>query len=473
MLIALDGSAMKSRRIVGTIGFAFIAATCTSLRGLPPVDLETVRPLSPRSDAVSIIGPDGTVPHATRKRVTSRLAAIGQDNLLGRHLAAMQEVSPSPLIAGNRVELLVDGPATYAAIFDAIRSAKDSINIETYIFDEAQSRGEGLSELLIDKAEQGVVVNVLYDAVGSMSTPEVVFTRLLAAGIRTCAFNPLNPADNRTATFVQRTHRKIVVVDGRIAFSGGLNFSGTYSRSSRAVASSGVPTIEDGWRDTHVQVEGPAVQQIQQLFLESWQKQQCDPIADARYMPDPIDAGETLLRLDASSLDDQTFDTYISALAAVTYATRSIDVTMAYFVPNDRLEDELIDAARRGVRVRLLLAGFSDFSATVYAGRAHYTPLLKAGVQIYEGHKAFIHAKTLVVDGILSTVGSANWDSRSFSANDELNVTIIDAGFADQMEALFARDLADATPITLDEWRQRPFHHKVLEQFWLLWEPWL
>jgi cardiolipin synthase len=306
-----------------------------------------------------------------------------------------------------------------------------------------------------------------------MSTESAIFESLRAGGIRTCAFNPLNPAENRTSDFVQRTHRKIVVVDGLIAFSGGLNFSGAYSTSSKAIVRRSPPTIKDGWRDTHLRIEGPAVREIQKLFIESWQKQHCEPQLAAEYLLEPVDSGDTLLRLNASSIDSRSGETYVVALAAVTYSKKSVDVTMAYFAPDDRLAEALEEAARRGVRVRMLLPGFSDFSGVLHAGRAHYPDLLKSGVEIYEERRAFIHAKTLIVDGIWSTVGSANWDYRSFSDNDELNVIVIDQGFAAQMQSLFERDLAPATRITREMWAKRPLKQRFLETFWGAWERFL
>jgi cardiolipin synthase len=163
-------------------------------------------------------------------------------------------------------------------------------------------------------------------------------------------------------------------------------------------------------------------------------------------------------------------ETYISALSVLTFARKTVDLTMAYFSPDDQVEEALVNAAHRGVRVRLLLAGLTDFDGIMHAGRAHYTELLEAGVQIFESQRVLLHAKTLEVDGIWSSVGSANWDWRSFAANDELNVVIIDEGFALQMQTQFATDLASASQIALSEWKQRPLRDRALQQFWVLWE---
>lgn len=447
-----------------------LAAGCATTAPLPEPELESVPPLSRHSEPLAIRGPAGPVDAKTRERVTARLAVLGEENLLGRQLAAMEEISPRPLFAGNRVELLVDGPETFDAIYAGMEQATDHINVEAFIFEEASSRGRSFLELMQAKARAGVAVNLLYDAVGSAGTPKEVFESLRAAGAQVCAFNPLNPASNRTSEFVQRTHRKSVIVDGRLAFSGGLNLSRTYGSSSRAMLRRSTPTIDTGWRDTHVALAGPAAGEIQRLFLASWARQECEPLPPARYLRPPTDAGDTLVRIDASSPDERVAETWLAALAAVTYARQSIDVTMAYFAPDDQLEEALQEAARRGIRVRILLPAFSDFSGVLYAAQSHYQRLLDAGVEIHEAHKVFVHAKTIVVDGIWTTVGTANWDYRSFLDNDELNVVVIDAAFAARMTRLFDDDIGNALRIEPAAWSRRPLHRRFLERFWSAWE---
>jgi len=398
---------------------------------------------------------------------------MGDDNLLAQHLVAMELANSAPLITGNSVQLLVDGPRTYAAMFSAIGAARESVNIEMFIFGEAQHAGRHLSDLLVEVAGKGIAVNVLYDSLGSSDTPPAVFDKLRAAGVRLCEFNPVNPVSNRTSEYVQRDHRKIVVVDARTAFAGGINFSSVYSSGSGATLShhrKAPEAITEGWRDTQVQVQGPVTLELQHLFIESWDKQKCPARQEANYLPEPVSAGSTLLRLNATSTDSLRNETYVSAISVLTFARKTVDLTMAYFAPNDQIEHALVNAAKRGVRVRLLLAGLTDFNGIMHAGRAHYTELLKAGVQIFESQRVLLHAKTVEVDGIWSTVGSANWDWRSFATNDELNVVIIDAGFAQQMQAQFATDLATASPIILSEWKHRPLSDRALQQFWVLWE---
>ena len=454
----------------------FVAATlvltvagCASFRPLPA-------PPSPQSEpelsTLSVIGSKGQLDHQARARITQRLSRFGDDNLLERHLATMQAISDSPLITGNRVKLLVDGPSAYAAMFAAIAAAKQHVNIEMYIFDEAHQGDKALTDLLVDRASHGVAVNVLYDALGSGDTKPEVFDKLRAAGVNLCAFNPLNPADNRTGDFTQRDHRKIVVVDALTAFTGGINFSATYTSSSLRRPRI-VNAKTDGWRDTQIQVQGPAVIEMQKLYMESWSKQKCPEMKPLDYLPVPREAGSTLLRIDASSVDSTRNQTYLAAISAVTFAVKSIDLTMAYFSPDSQLEKALREAAKRGVKVRLLLPGLSDFGGIVAAGRAHYNRLMKAGIEIYEERRALLHAKTLSIDSIWSTVGSANWDWLSFARNDEVNIVVIDQGFAGEMRAVFDDDLTRATPITKDEWKKRPLKQKLRERFWVIWERFL
>jgi cardiolipin synthase len=448
-----------------------LLAGCASMKGLPKPPQP--KPASERDQPLSIIGPDGRIDRRTRERVSKRLMAMGDDNLLAQHLAAMDMANSAPLISGNSVQLLIDGPRTYAAMFSAIAAARETVNIEMFIFGEAQHDGRNLSDLLVEVARKGVAVNVLYDSLGSADTPPAVFDKLRAAGIRLCEFNPVNPASNRTWQYVQRDHRKIVVVDARTAFAGGINFSSAYSSGSRATLShhrKAEEAIAEGWRDTQVQVDGPVTIELQRLFLESWDKQKCPARQDANYLPEAVSAGSTLLRLDATSTDSVRNETYISALSVLTFARKTIDLTMAYFAPDDQVDEALVNAAHRGVRVRLLLAGLTDFDGIMHAGRAHYTQLLKAGVQIFESQKVLLHAKTVEVDGVWSTVGSANWDWRSFAVNDELNVVIIDAGFAQQMQAQYELDLTTASPIILSEWKHRPVRERMLQRFWAMWE---
>ncbi len=438
---------------------------CANLAPLP--ELPEVRSDAP----LTVIGGNGEpVGRLVRRQVEQKIEANDEDGALRRHLAVMEAVSEAPLITGNRVELLVDGPAAYGRMFGAIGEARHNVDVEMFIFDEAHHQGQNLTDLLLRKAAEGVAVSVLYDSVGSRSTPRELLQRLEAGGVVLCEFNPLAPGRLRKANFTQRDHRKIVVVDGTAGFAGGINFSGTYSSGSRSRRARVAEAIKDGWRDTNVALYGPAVREMQALFLASWQKQRCGSGSPEREPRDVPAAGSTLLRLDASSTDSRRNETYLAALSALEAAQDSIDLTMAYFAPDPRLEQALMQAAARGVTVRLLLPGLLDFGGILHAGRAHYSRLLAAGILIYEEPRALLHAKTLSVDGMLSTVGSANWDYLSFALNDELNVVVIDRGFGREMRALFERDLEAARPIDAASWARRPLRQKLKERFWLTFE---
>ncbi|MCB1623208.1 MAG: hypothetical protein KDI32_01380, partial [Pseudomonadales bacterium] len=443
---------------------ASVAFGCTTL---PDLRLARDLSLSRSATTLVIVGPSGPVSDAARKRVTQALARTGDTSFLDHYLAAMEPVARSPLLAGNSVDLLVDGPATYRAIFRAIANSQYYVLLESFILEDATAAGVSLSESLRDAAARGVAVFVLYDGVGSLTTGDAFIKSLGDSRIQSCAFNPINPLDGRFSGFNQRDHRKIVVVDGAMGFAGGINFSRAYRSSSKSIMRSGTAAIDDGWRDTHVEAAGPVVVVLEDLFRDAWHSQDCSGALPARLQQQPDKAGGTLLRVVASSPDDELNEVYASVLAAISYAQQSIDITMAYFVPDDVLESALSDAAKRGVQVRLIVPSHSDFTGVFYAGRAHYASLLENGVRLYELEGAFLHSKTIVIDGIWSSVGSTNFDWRSFAHNSEININIIDAAFASKMVAMFARDLADSTEITAQKWRKRPILDRLKEWFWL------
>jgi cardiolipin synthase A/B len=423
------------------------------------------------------------------------VAKFGKDegarDFLARHLAVEESVAGRPLVAGNTVTLLEDGPQTYTAMLEAIRGARDSINLESYILEE-DGVARKFTDALVAKRRQGVVVNVITDGVGALSTSEEFFDELRGEGIGILVYKPVNPLKARAGwSLNERDHRKILVVDGRIAFTGGINVSGVYSsRPGSSGGSSGSagsrrggsgPVTTDSpkdakkvpWRDTHVRITGPVVGEFQKLFLDTWARENGPALPKADYYPKLARTGNHLVRAVASGApgdDNAIYLTYLSALVA---AQKSIAITMGYFVPDPDTIDALKSAAERGVDVRLVLPGFSDFWVVFEAGRAHYDGLLEAGVKIYERRDALLHAKTATIDGVWSTVGSSNLDWRSFLHNLEANAVIIGPEFARQMEAMFERDVANAVPIDLASWRKRGVMPRVKETFARLWSYWL
>lgn len=384
-------------------------------------------------------------------QVVRRLTSEGDTDLLARHLLNARGEADSPLVLGNNARLLVDGPTTHEAMFRAIESARAHINLASYIIAQDEI-GERLATMLVAKRTQGVVVNVMYDSIGSIDTPKEYFQRLREAGIAVCEFNPVNPLKARAGWRLNnRNHRKLLIVDGRRAFTGGINISGVYSVGSFG---SGRKHADSGWRDTHIQVDGPVVAQMQRLFLEDWQRQ-CKPPSAVQYVVPVARAGNKVLRLVAGSPEDGPNQTYTTLLSAIDHAEKTIHLTYGYFVPDPAAIEALVAAARRGVDVVLVLPGFSDFWAPLYAGRSHYDELLLAGVRIFERRDALLHAKTAVIDGVWSAVGSTNLDWRSLLHNYEVDIVVFDDAFATQMTALFQRDVQHSTQIRLETWNQR------------------
>ncbi|MEC5217102.1 cardiolipin synthase [Actimicrobium sp. GrIS 1.19] len=386
--------------------------------------------------------------------------------------AAIEEAATgTPLIAGNRVTLLYDGPQTMAAMMAAISAAKDNINLETYIFDQDEV-GLRFADLLMAKQRSGVTINILYDSVGTLSTPQLFFDKMKAAGINLLAFNPINPL-NRVGHWEinSRDHRKILVVDGKVGFTGGVNISETYSRGS-LFRSKQRSSSDTGWRDTHLQIEGPAVAALQAIFISGWDSQTSEPMADRDYFPAPVVAGDRLVRVLASG-PDTDHEIYKAYVLSMQQASRSIHVTSAYFVPDVQIVNALKAAAARGVDVKLVLSGVTDSGLVQHAGQSFYTDLLAAGVKIYQLKVSVLHAKTAVIDGVWSTVGSTNLDTRSFLHNNEVNVIVIGDTFGANMESAFAEDLRDSTEITRDAWDNRPIKNRLKEFAARLFEYWL
>jgi cardiolipin synthase len=354
-------------------------------------------------------------------------------------------------------------------MFAAIAKARDHVNLQTYII-EADEVGERLAELLSRKRAEGVKVNLLYDSVGSIATPKEYFDRLRSAGIAVCEFNPVNPLKAPKGWQINnRDHRKILVVDGRTAFTGGINISGVYSAGSFG-SRRAAPSKEEGWRDTHILVRGPVVAEFQRLFVDAWAQQKCEGPAAGRFFPRIPEAGPWTMRVLASDPEADQSETYIALLSAIAQAEQRVWLTYGYFVPDPTTIETLQAAAARGVDVRLVLPGFSDFWAPLYAGRSHYQGLLAAGVRIFERHDALLHAKTAVIDGVWSSVGSTNLDWRSFVHNYEADVIVLAEAFAREMERLFALDIEASHEITLDEWRQRGLDSRLREGLARIWE---
>jgi len=448
-------------------GCWLIAAGCAQLpdvgdpvgtRYVPAVEIDSARgPLPPR-------------------RVAEVLATLGQragdPDILREHIAVEQAIVGTPLSAGNKVRLIQDGEATYKAMFAAIDAARDHINLESYKIEDDEI-GAKLADLLLRKRARGVQVNLVYDSVGSLGTPKAYFERLAAGGVQVLEFNPVIPATAKKGWLVNnRDHRKLLVVDGRTAFVGGINFSRVHSGGSSARPKAREPD-QPAWRDTHLQIAGPVVAEFQKLFLQTWAKQKGAALSGAQFFPAPAVSGGDMVRAVGSTPDDPHSLIYLTLISAIARSQKHVYLTNAYFVPDPQLLDALTGAAGRGVDVKLVLPGKSDSGLAFHAGRSHYAALLRAGVKIYELRGAMLHAKTATIDGVWSCVGSTNLDWRSFLHNDEIDAAILGRDFAAQMQAAFAADLEESEAVDLQRWEARSTVLRLQEWASRLWEYWL
>jgi cardiolipin synthase A/B len=412
-----------------------------------------------------IVSPKGELHPAKSRELMEKLRQkAGSTDLIQANVSLMESLGGLPLTIGNHVTLLVDGPATFAAMSKAISEARDHVNIETFIFDDDEV-GRQFADLLIRKQRENVQVNLIYDSVGCMRTPSTFFKRLKDAGVNVLEFNPVNPIKVKKAQLMtNRDHRKVIVVDGEVAFTGGVNLSGVYSRG-QSLSGSSERESEEGWRDTHVRIAGPAVAQFQTLFIRTWRSQKGQKLAERDYFPAPKHEGHAYVQVIGSTPGDQNRLTYVMYISAIKHARYFVHLTTPYFVPDRQFMDTLIEATGRGVDVKLILPGASDSQLALYAGRSRYEDLLEAGVTLYERRARMLHSKTALIDGVWSTVGSTNLDQLSFLENNEINAIILDTDFTEEMEDLFKQDIAASDEITRSTWSQRPLWDRVKELF--------
>lgn len=457
----------------GHAGIANVsAALCLLLAGCSSIPVMVPDMALQPAHPVQLEGAQGPLTAAQSKEILARLEKHGDDtNIFDRHLALEAEIVGSPLVVSNQVELLVDGPTTYAAMFAAIENAKDHINMETFIIEDDEI-GQRFAELLIRKQQSGVQVNLIYDSVGSLFTPREFFVPLKESGVKVLEFNPVNPLMARKGWQVnRRDHRKLLIVDGQVAFVGGINISSVYSSGSFGKAESSAG--KQPWRDTHIRISGPVVREFQELFLTTWGEQDGDLLALSDYFPDPTIQGNEVVRAIGSSPEEPYNQIYVTLLSAINSAETQVLLTNAYFVPDPQLLTALKEAVQRGVDVRLMLPSKTDSVMVFYASRSYYDELLSAGVKIYERQDALLHAKTALVDGVWSTIGSTNLDWRSFTNNQEINAVMLGQAFGAQMQAMFEADLQSSTLITLEQWRKRSIAARIKEKAARLWARWL
>ncbi len=375
--------------------------------------------------------------------------------------AVQRAIDRTPPVTGNRVDLLRDGAQAFPAMFAALSHAKDSINMEFYTFDDVRSGGQTLGDVLVDRLRHGVSVLIIYDAFGSGATPRAFLDRLARSGAIMVAFNANPLTRGPFGSLNDRDHRKIMVIDGRIGFMGGINFDPVYENP----APSGAPPDDPEhayWRDTAIRITGPVVAELQRVFFDTWRRQNGPPPPRRDWFPALSPADQETVRILASEPGDGEPLYYVWLLQALHAARRSISLSTGYFVPSHQELEQLARAAERGVRVRLVLPSRGDSDDAIAAGRATYGKLLKAGVKIYEMRNAVLHSKFIIIDGVWMAIGSSNFDHRSAVFNNEIDAIVLGSRVADG-EALFDQDIAMSKQVDLRAWLARPIGERLLE----------
>jgi cardiolipin synthase len=367
--------------------------------------------------------------------------------------ATLSAYTGTGVVGGNRVEILQNGDEIFPATLAAVRAARRNINFAQYFYEDGQP-AKDLAEAFAERCRAGVEVNVLLDAVGSLRMPEELKNLMKESGCRVELFRPLSPFALQRTNY--RNHRRILVVDGVVGKTGGSGISGDWTGDGRQ---------KGHWRDTDVLVEGPVVAQLQGAFAENWLETTGVALGGPEYFPKSglKHRGTVDAQLVRSSPAGGSHAAYTMFLLAMAAAQRSISITNPYFVPDNRMLETLMDAAQRGVRVTLLVPAAIDNQFVRQASRAEFGQLLLSGVRIYEYQPAYLHAKTMTVDGIWSTVGSTNLDHRSFGLSDEINLVIYDTRVARKMEEVFEEDLAYSQRITYEAWDDRSLISRFFE----------
>ena len=457
------------RRLVATSLACLALASCASV---PTVDETLSSTYSPSE--IEIVGARGPLSKKQSQAVLRRLAAQAPDaGALERHLAMEQAIAESPLVTGNRVQILRDGSQTFPAMFQAIHSARHYLYLEYYIFEDVACNGEQLGDLLIAKAQAGVKIYVIYDGIGSIDTPSSFIDRLKQAGIQMVQFNPPNPLRGHLFSVNDRDHRKMLIADGEVVIVGGVNLSSTYESgivgSNSGESLKKAPPRAEVWHDTDLEIAGPVVIELERLFREHWDEQKGPPLEESLQSPGNP-RGNEVVRIIGSTPRRLKSRYYVTVLTAIRSSENSVWITAAYFAPTYQEKRDLIRAARKGVDVRLLLPSRSDSSAALEVQHSHYSSLLRAGVKIFERNDGILHSKTMVIDGVWSITGSSNFDHRSVLFNDEVDAVVLGKNTGEQLESIFQSDLEHARRIDPNTWRQRSTLTKLREQFWRLWE---
>ncbi|GAC1408855.1 MAG: phospholipase D-like domain-containing protein [Burkholderiaceae bacterium] len=356
------------------------------------------------------------------------------------------------IVGGNKVEVLLNGDQIFPAMLKSIHEAKFNINLETYIY-WSEEIGNQFANALSERARAGVKVHLLVDWVGSSKMDKNAIERMKAAGVEFEEYHPLRWYT--LGRINNRTHRKLMIVDGRIGYTGGVGIAARWTGNAQD---------PDHWRDSHFRIEGPVVAQMQAVFMDNWIKTTGQVLHGADYFPTILPSGKVSAQTFASSPSGGTESMHLMYMLSFTAAKESIYISSAYFVPDNRTRDTLIDAIKRGVKLKIIMPGKHTDAETVRSSsRGMWGELLQAGAEIYEYQPTMYHCKVMIVDGILTSVGSTNFDDRSMRLNDEANVNVYDGDFAKRQTEIFTQDIARSHRITYAMWQNRPWHEKAVE----------
>ena len=365
----------------------------------------------------------------------------------------------APIMGGNRVDVLLNGAQIFPAMLQAIRGARVSITYAQYLYEEGEIAYE-LAEAFAERCRAGVRVKILIDSHGGGKMPEDIPALWKEAGCQMEWFRRIKLLQFVTPwallSYNYRNHRRVLVIDGRIGFTGGHGVSQAWTGNGR---------MEKHWRETDVRVEGPIVQQLQAAFAESWRETTGDVLGDDVFFPRLEARGSVYAQVVKSSPYGGTHESYLLFLLSITSAQKTIYITNPYFLPDERMTDALLKAVARGVRVVVLGPGDIDWMLVYRASRRGFGPLMLGGIELYEYQPALLHAKTMVVDGIWALIGTTNLDNRSFALNEEVNFIAYDAEVAAQLEKAFHEDLKLSKKLDYETWQARPWREKFLELF--------
>lgn len=388
---------------------------------------------------------------ASGRRIDHRIEKFGSLDS-PETIRSISHLLGPPILEGNAIKPLENGDQIFPSMLEAIRSAKSTINFETFIYWSGEV-GEAFSQALIAQAKAGVKVHVLLDWLGSRRFKEETIEQMKQAGVKVKRYRPLRWYNLMRVN--NRTHRKLLIVDGIVGFTGGVGIADQWQGNAQD---------KDHWRDSHYRVTGPVVSQLQAAFLDNWNTTDEEVLHGSEYFPEIKPNGKALAQVFKSSPEEGSSSVRLMYLFAIAHSNHSILIANAYFVPDSHVRAALVEAAKRGVKILIILPG-KEIDAPIVrrASRQKWGKLLEAGIRIHEFQKTMYHCKYMIVDSVWTSVGSTNFDNRSFRLNDESNLNAIDKEFAAKLEESFSKDLMCSKEITWKMWKHRPLWEKILE----------